>query len=48
MNLTKKDILQIVGGVIGAFVFIYLIILLIPPIVYYTTQWNEKWEIKNN
>jgi len=48
MNLTKKDILEIVASIIGVFAFIYLIVLLMPPIIYYTTQWNQKWELQAN
>jgi hypothetical protein len=45
MDLNKKDVMQIAGGVIGFFLFIYLIILAIPPIEYFTYQWSQKWEI---
>lgn len=46
MDLNKKDILHIIGGIIGIIVFIYLCMLSIPPMAYFEHQWSQKWEIK--
>lgn len=47
MDLNKKDIIQIAGMLIGFFLFIYLFILVIPPVVYFANNWFQKWDIKN-
>lgn len=47
MDLNKKDIIQIAFGVIGTFIFFYIVILAIPPLVYFEHQWSQKWEITN-